>query len=132
MVAQFYATLWLEPDNEDIQASRLHWTLEGQRFHVTYADFAQILGFGDADRERVQIDICDPQADTYWGFMYEERYADPRHGISHGIYHGMIPYFRVLNNLIRQTLTPKIGDHSSILSATKTVMFAMRPRATPF
>ena len=64
MVAQFYATLWIESDNEDIQASRLHWTLEGQRFDVTYADFAQILGFGEEDRQRVQIDVYDPQPDT--------------------------------------------------------------------
>ena len=75
----------------------------------------------------MQIDTYDPQPDTDWGFMYEERYADQRHEISHGTYHGMISYYRVLNNLIRQTLTPKIGDHSSILSTTKTVMFAMQP-----
>ena len=64
--------------------------------------------------------------------MYEDRYADPKHGIHHGTYHGMTPYYRVLNNLVRQTLTPKIGDHNSILSSTKTVMFAMHPAAAPF
>ena len=64
--------------------------------------------------------------------MYEERYADPKHGIQHGTYDGMTPYYRVLNNLIRQTLTPKVGDYSSILGTTKAVLFAMQPSAEPF
>ena len=64
--------------------------------------------------------------------MYEDKYADPKHGIRHGTYHRMTPYYRVLNNLVRQTLTPKVRDHSSILSSTKMVMFAMQPRVEPF
>ena len=57
--------------------------------------------------------------------MYDVRYADSRQGVLPGTYHRMLPYYWMLNNLVRQTLTPKVGDHSSILSSTKAVMFAL-------
>ena len=112
--------------------SRLHWTLEGHRFSVTYAIFVGILGFVESDRLRVSIDTYDPSLETDWSFMYEDMYAAPKHGICHGTYHSMIPYYRVLNNLIKQTLSPKVGDHTSILSTTKAVMFAMQLGVVPF
>ena len=99
---------------------------------VTYKAFAAILGFDYSDRERVKIQVYDPPADVDWSFMYADRYTDQRHGVQHGRYYGMIPYFRVLNNMIRRTLTPKVGDHNSILSSTKVVMFAMREGEPPF
>ena len=59
-IAQFYATLWIEVDDEDMHNSRLHWTLEGHCFSVTYHAFAGKLGFDDSGREKVKIDVFEP------------------------------------------------------------------------
>ena len=44
MVAQFYATLYVEEDER-----RMHWMLEGQWYSVDYDAFAALLGFSDDD-----------------------------------------------------------------------------------
>ena len=44
VVAQFYATLFVE---EDVR--RMHWMLEGQWYSVDYNAFAALLGFSEED-----------------------------------------------------------------------------------
>ena len=44
VVAQFYATLFVEEDER-----RMHWMLEGQWYSVDYDVFAAQLGFSEDD-----------------------------------------------------------------------------------
>ncbi|GJM85155.1 hypothetical protein PR202_ga01582 [Eleusine coracana subsp. coracana] len=132
IIAQFYSTLWVEQDEKNQLDYKMHWTIEGNRFSITYFNFAHILGFDDSDNAKLKATVFDPQEDSDWGFMYDARYVDPKHGVEYGSYHGMKPYFWVLNNMLRVTLTPNVGDHTHILSSTKTLMFAMKEEAEPF
>ncbi|GJN03296.1 hypothetical protein PR202_ga20726 [Eleusine coracana subsp. coracana] len=127
IIAQFYSTLWVESDEENQLDSKMHWTIEGNRFSITYFNFAHILGFDDSDYEKVKAIVFDPQEDSEWGLMYDARYADPKHGVEFGLYHGMKPYFWVLNNMLRVTLTPKdtavaVREQQQALSQIQTDM----------
>ena len=50
VVAQFYATLFIEEDDR-----RMHWMLEGQWYSVDYDVFATHLGFSEDDLHRDRI-----------------------------------------------------------------------------
>ena len=50
MVAQFYATLYVEEDER-----RMHWMLEGLWYSVDYDAFAALLGFSEEDLQRDRI-----------------------------------------------------------------------------
>ena len=50
MIAQFYATLYVEEDER-----RMHWMLEGQWYSVDYDAFAALLGFSDDDLQKDRI-----------------------------------------------------------------------------
>ena len=52
MVAQFYATLYVEKDER-----RIHWMLEGQWYSVDYDVFTAQLGFSEDDLQRDKIHI---------------------------------------------------------------------------
>lgn len=102
--------------------------LEGNRFHVTYARFEAMLGFDVNDRRKAKIDTFEPQDDAHMSFMYDRRYGPVRYGTTSGLK----PNYRVLKNIFRMALTPKIGDASSILATTKSILCAMREDAPPF
>ena len=50
MIAQFYATLYVEEDER-----RMHWMLEGQWYSVDYDAFTALLGFSDDDLQKDRI-----------------------------------------------------------------------------
>ena len=50
MVAQFYATLFVEEDER-----QMHWMLEGQWYSVDYDVFTAQLGFSEDDLQRDKI-----------------------------------------------------------------------------
>ncbi|GJM95623.1 hypothetical protein PR202_ga12386 [Eleusine coracana subsp. coracana] len=100
------AIMGMHPHSNDEIIDQFYSTL----FSITYFNFARILGFDDSDNEKMKATVFDPQEDSEWGFMYDARYADPKHGVEFSSYHGMKPYFRVLNNMLRVTLTPKISE----------------------
>ncbi|KAK3118918.1 hypothetical protein QOZ80_9BG0710570 [Eleusine coracana subsp. coracana] len=96
IIAQFYATMWIELDKENHMDSNLHWTIEGNRFTITYFNFSQIIGFDDTERAKPKATVFDPQEDSEWEFMYDACYADPNHGVEFGSYPGVKPYFRFI------------------------------------
>ena len=50
----------IQIDEENHMDSKLHWTIEGNRFTVTYFNFSQILGFDETDRTKPRATIFDP------------------------------------------------------------------------
>ncbi|GJN31917.1 hypothetical protein PR202_gb20372 [Eleusine coracana subsp. coracana] len=121
-----------EEDNEDEQENEEDEEGAEEDDEEGIESEDEILGCDETDRAKPKATVFDPQEDSEWKFMYDAHYVDPKHGVEFGSYHGMKPYFRVLNNMLRVTLTPKVGDHTHILSSTKTLMFAMREGAEPF
>lgn len=127
LIAQFYATLWFEPSPVENFHPIIHWSLQGHRFHISYDDFALLLGFDIRDKTKDKI-ITFGKLEDPMDFMYDTRYGD----VQIGTYHGMKPYYHVLNNLFRATLSPKSGDASSILANTRALLFAMHESAPDF
>ena len=115
VVAQFYATLHIH-ENPDY----FMFTLGGKRFELGFAEFAGILGFeldDRADRNLHRLGVVD---DSRLSFMYDMAYG---YKCVHGQTHGLMPYYRLLNQLFRFTLTPRAGDADNISQMAKTILY---------
>ena len=65
VVAQFYATLYVEEDER-----RMHWMLEGQWYSVDYDTFAALLGFPEEDLQRDRIHVEQVLPSEQLAYMY--------------------------------------------------------------
>jgi hypothetical protein len=45
--------------------------------------------------------------------------------------HGLLPEYAIFNNIFRNTLTPKRGDHTSIRGSTRTLLLAILDNKPP-
>jgi hypothetical protein len=61
-------------------------------------------------------------------FMYDSVYGK----VEFGTTHGMKPVYRMLNQLFRYTLTPKIGDNTNISNVAKEILVSMAPGKEDF
>jgi hypothetical protein len=103
IICQFWATLWI-----DAEWKVLHWMTQGTHYHCDYKTFSRLLGFDHLDREVPSlfdifgqgVDLDDLESTQ----MYKAR--KPADGTTTHLK----PYFYVLNNLLRRTIDPKIGD----------------------
>lgn len=118
VVAQFYATLYIGR-----AAKVMHWTLQGKPLSVTYVDFTSILGYGGSYLTSPKIHDENVIEDGEMAFMYDIAYGP----IEHGTTKGMIPYYRLLNQLFRYTLCPKGGDSDNISNMSKNLLSWMHP-----
>ena len=60
--------------------------------------------------------------------MYDRAYGE----IEFGKTKGMIPYYKMLNQLFRYTLTPKSGDADNVSNMSKNLLARMAPNQTEF
>jgi hypothetical protein len=61
-------------------------------------------------------------------FMYDSVYGK----VEFGTTHGMKPVYKMLNQLFRYTLTPKIGDNTNISNVAKEILVKMAPGKEDF
>jgi hypothetical protein len=66
--------------------------------------------------------------DSEMAFMYDSMYGK----VEFGTTHGMKPVYRMLNQLFRYTLTPKIGDNTNISIVAKEILVRMAPGKEDF
>jgi hypothetical protein len=118
VVAQFYANLYIRRETRTF-----HWLLQGKPFSVSYERFAQIHGFGEEDLGRPKLHGGEFPLDSEMAFMYDSMYGK----VEFGTTHGMKPVYRMLNQLFRYTLTPKIGDNTNISNVAKEILVSMAP-----
>jgi hypothetical protein len=119
VVAQFYAALYV-----NCSTKTFHWTIQGKPFSVEYAQFASILGFTNADLISEKIHEKENVLDNgELHFMYDSAYGD----IQFGTIHGLTPYYKMLNQLFRYTLSPKGGDSYNISNMSKNLLARMAP-----
>jgi hypothetical protein len=90
---------------------------------VSYERFAQILGFGEEDLGRPKLHGGEIPLDSEMAFMYDSMYGK----VEFGTTHGMKPIYRMLNQLLCCTLTPKIGDNYNISNIAKDILVRMAP-----
>jgi hypothetical protein len=113
VVAQFYANLYICRETKTF-----HWILQDKPLSVSYERFAQILGFGEEDLGRPKLHGGEFPLDSKKDFMYDSMFGK----VEFGTTHGMKPVYRMLNQLFRYTLTPKIGDNTNISNVVKEII----------
>ena len=120
IIAQFFATVWYE-DPTDTDHGCVHFRTQGQKYSVSYPRFAQILGFDLDDFEKPWLD-CSPSRNIdisfayYTGATMEEFYTLKK----------MRKVYRYIKLLVRQTVVPKIGGASEILSTMGPFLAALK------
>jgi hypothetical protein len=105
-----------------------HWLLQGKPLSISYERFAQILGFGEEDLGRPKLHGGEFPLDSEMAFMYDSVYRK----VEFGTTHGMKPVYRMLNQLFRYTLTPKIGDNTNISNVAKEILVRIAPGKEDF
>jgi hypothetical protein len=123
VVAQFYANLYVKRETKTF-----YWIIQGKPISVTYERFVEILGFISKDCCRQKIRGGEVPLDSKMAFMYDSAYGN----IEFGTTHGMKPIYRMLNQLFRYTMTPKIGDNYNISNITKDLLVRMGPDQEAF
>jgi hypothetical protein len=123
VVAQFYANLYIR-----CETRFFHWLLQGKHLSVSYERFAQILGFGEDDLGRPKLHGREFLLDSEMAFMYDSMFGK----VEFGTTHGMKQVYRMLNQLFRYTLTPKIGDNTNISNVAKEILVRMAPGKEAF
>jgi hypothetical protein len=123
VVTQFYANLYILRE-----IRTFHWLLQSKPLSVSYERFAQILGFGEEDLGRPKLHGGEFPLDSEMAFMYDSMYSK----VEFGTTHGMKPVYRMLNQLFRYTLTPKIGDNTNISNVAKEILVWMAPGKEDF
>ena len=123
VVTQFYATLYV-----DRPGKKFHWMLQGEKYSVTYRQFADMLGFPDADLERPKIHDENVIDDAEMHFMYDEAYGDVKFGETSGL----IPYYNFMNQILRYTLSPKAGNSDRISNMSRNLLAKMTPGSSEF
>jgi hypothetical protein len=123
VVTQFYANLYIR-----CETKTFHWLLQGKPLSVSYERLSQILGFGEEDLGRPKLHGGEFPLDSEMAFMYDSMFGK----VEFGTTHGMKPVYRMLNQLFRYTLTPKIGDNTNISNVAKEILVRMAPGKEAF
>jgi hypothetical protein len=123
VITQFYANLYIRRETKTF-----HWLLQGKPLSVSYERFAQLLGFGEEDLGRPKLHGGEFLLDSEMAFMYDSMFGK----VEFGTTHGMKSVYRMLNQLFRYTLTPKIGDNTNISNVAKEILVRMAPGKEAF
>jgi len=102
--------------------------LQGQRFLVTYNQFATILGFSAADLRRPKIHDENVFEDGEMHYMYDSAYGK----VESGLVSGLIPYYKMINQLFRYIVSPKGGNSDNISNMSRNLLAKMAPGAAEF
>jgi hypothetical protein len=123
VVTQFYATLYVKHETKT-----MYWTLQGKPLSVSYERFAQLLGFGLEDLGRDKIHGGDISHDGEMAFMYDRAFGN----VEFGTTHGMKPLYKMLNNLLRYIMSPKMGGNYNISNIANNFLVRMAPAQEDF
>lgn len=107
ILMQFWVTLYIDEENKV-----LHWLTEGLHYRCSYIQFSRLLGFDRSDREAPSIYDYYASGVGHADYVEAGLYVKPE--LANGKSHGLKPHFYVLNNLIRATIDPKVGDSTNV------------------
>jgi len=120
VIAQFYATLYVEEDER-----RMHWMLEGQWYSVDYDAFAALLGFSDDDLQKDRIHTEQVLPLEQLAYMYPP--GGERGAVGKVL--GLHPTYRYLDRMFRKTIDCKGGDKGNIVDYSRNLLHRMAPDA---
>jgi hypothetical protein len=93
---------------------------EGLHYRCDYRQFSRLLGFNRDDRTTPSLYDLYPNGAGKDDFVEAALYIDPTK--ANGKTDGLKPYFYVLNNLLRATIDPKIGDATTMQNHAPTIL----------
>nr|CAD37080.3 OSJNBa0042N22.3 [Oryza sativa Japonica Group] len=108
VTGQFYSTAFFGTTKKGLDFVK--WTIQGQQYRVSMAQFAAALGLDDDDLSRPHIFVEDALSPTSTTFLYEK--DAPKDCL--GTTRGLRPYYRVLYSIFRWSLLPKVGDATAL------------------
>uniref|UniRef100_I1QT03 Uncharacterized protein n=2 Tax=Oryza glaberrima TaxID=4538 RepID=I1QT03_ORYGL len=108
VIGQFYSTAFFGTTKKGLDFVK--WTIQGQQYRVSMAQFAVALGLDDDDLSRPHIFVEDALSSTSTTFLYEK--DAPKDCL--GTTRGLRPYYRVLYSIFRWSLLPKVGDATAL------------------
>jgi hypothetical protein len=117
LVSQFYATTWRSGEGFD---STLNFALKGHLFELKIAELPIIFAFAKNDFNREAINTERTISDNELAPLYY-----PWNECHFGTHHGMLPKYYIFNNILRNTLTPKRGDRTSIRGLIRNLLLAI-------
>nr|AAP12977.1 putative copia-type pol polyprotein [Oryza sativa Japonica Group] len=120
VIGQFYSTAIFGTTKKGIHFVK--WTIQGQQYKVTMAQFAAALELDDDDLSRPHIFEEDALSVTSTTFMYEK--DAPKDCL--GTTHGLLPSYRVLYSIFRWSLLPKVGDATALPGRHALLLSRMR------
>jgi hypothetical protein len=100
--------------------STLNFTLEGHKFELMISELPTIFAFAENDFDRVPISTERSISDNELAPLYY-----PGNERNFGTNYGMLPEYYIFNNIFRNTLTHKRGDHTSIQDSTRNLLLAI-------
>lgn len=127
IIAQFYATLWLEAGTGQNPEAILHWRTQGVDYSIKKLSLARLWGFDVRDTNKDALHAERPLSNSEIAFMYEDV---PDAAI--GFKKDLKPFYYILTNIFRLTLDPKGGDASKISGFSRNILVRMAPSADPF
>jgi hypothetical protein len=96
------------------------WMINGRRFHVKLAQFAQILGLSsqlDIPKKLHSVRVMMPREMTPI-YVQDGGFQPPK-------VEGLLPHFLVLHRMMRKTLASKIGYSEVILAHERNLLDAL-------
>jgi hypothetical protein len=124
VVAHFYATLAV-----DEKRNVMHFALGCKRFSMTLLEFATIFKLRCVANNNSLIRNMDFIHDGNglevhkMRFMYDNAYGDIKLGESRGL----TPFYKMMNQLFRFTISPRGGDSNNIFHCARNLLFQMAP-----
>ena len=128
VIAQFFATCYWDDADDDPVKRYVHWMTDGEWYHISYAEFSMMFGFG-------RRDYGIPQKIHMGAHLSKEQMRSmylPGNAANEGSKNGLIPFYGYLNKFFRKTLTPREGDASNISGYLRNLLRAMTPSEPAF
>nr|AAS01928.1 hypothetical protein [Oryza sativa Japonica Group] len=120
VIGQFYSTAFFGTTKKGLDFMK--WTIQGQQYRVSMAQFVADLGLDDDDLSRPHIFVEVALSPTSTTFLYEK--DAPKDCL--GTTRGLRPYYRVLYSIFRWSLLPKVGDATALPGRHALLLSRMR------
>ena len=93
-----------------------------------YAQFDALLGFPGSDLDRPKIQDENVLEDGEMHYMYDRAYGD----VDYATTSRLIPYYKMLNQLLRFTVTPKADNSDKISNMSRNLLARLGPNQPEF
>ncbi|CAN6233150.1 unnamed protein product [Urochloa humidicola] len=122
ILAQFHCSYYYRQRDNTI-----HWTTERKHYFIDYMTFSRLLGLGSKDEKKNPIHMEDKlKAKDVRLLFFNPIGAHEKKA------HLLLPFYYVLDSLLRSTVDPKIGDPNKLHHLAPNLLNRFAPEGKPF